>query len=479
MLKRLLVGGAVLGGAAVLARRLASGGDSDDRARHVSQTPEEYRGARHRVLILGAGFGGVSAALELDRRLSAADDASVLVVDRDNSMLFTPLLWTVADGRSNPNDVVVPIRNFQRGRRYHVLQANVEAIDLENRVVRTSAGDRPYDHLVIALGSVTVVPGLPGLREHARLFHTPADALELRNHLIDAIEAAHSLQDPEERAAWLTFVVGGGGDTGVELAATIMTYIRAGLFAEYPWLASESVRVVVVGRADRLVPMSSPRASREVQRALEGEGIEVMTGVSVEGVTDRAVKTSRGDIPSRTIFWAAGVAPPPLVRDLPVEHAKNGALIVDDHLRLKGYPEVYVVGDSAWAFDSATGTGIPPTAQAAEHEGRYVGQAIAAEITGRGAPPFRFAPRGHLALLGTRTGVAEVGGVTFSGLPAWALWHGYYVSHIPAWRNRVRLLTDWLAAEITGRETSQLRLGRDTVWKDEAALARETGSGGG
>src|SRR5262249_7979783 len=149
-------------------------------------------------------------------------------VERDNSLLFTPLLWTVADGRAAPNDVVVPIRKFQRGRHFHVLQAEVREIDLEHRVVLTSAGERPYDTLVIAVGSVTAVPDLPGLHEHAQVFDTPADAVELRNRLIDAVEAAHNALDPQERREWLTFVVSGGGDTGVELAAVISSYLHGG-----------------------------------------------------------------------------------------------------------------------------------------------------------------------------------------------------------------------------------------------------------
>ena len=175
---------------------------------------------------------------------------------------------------------------------------------------------RPYDYLVVALGSVTAVPALPGLRERALRFHTPADAMELRNHLIDALENAHHTVDAQERREWLTFVVGGGGDTGVELAATIRNFLQVGLLAEYPWLADERPRVVVVGRAQRLVPMSSPTTSAAVERILREEGVEVWTDVAIEGATEREVQTSRGAIPARTLFWArhhraAGRARPP------------------------------------------------------------------------------------------------------------------------------------------------------------------------
>jgi NADH dehydrogenase len=426
---------------------------------HVSLRLGDYETAGHRVLILGAGFGGVATALELDCRLRGRDDVSVLVVDRDSALLFTPLLWTVADGRADPSDVVVPVRAFQRRRQFHLLHAEVRRIDLDRRVVETTAGARPYDTLVIALGSLTAIPDLPGLRQRAKVFHSPIDALELRNHLIEAVEAAHQTEDSGERRAWLTFVVGGGGDTGVELAATIHTYLATGLRAAYPWLIEESPRIVLVGRANRLVPMSEPETSEAVRRVLEREGIEVLTGVTIEGVTDRTVRTSSGEIPARALFWAAGITAPPPVWALPVEHAGNGAVVVDDRLRVPGHPEVRVIGDAAWAFDAVTRAPVPPTAQAAEHEGRYVAAGIAADVAGLEVDPFHFRPLGHLALLGHRTGVARVGRFTFTGLPAWLVWHAYYLSHMPTWRNRLRLTADWLISSATGRETAQIPLG--------------------
>jgi NADH dehydrogenase len=379
-------------------------------------------------------------------------------VDRNNDLLFTPLLWTVANGRANPNNVVVPIRDFQKGRRFHVLHAEVEGIDLDRKQVHTSAGSRPYDILVIALGSHTAVPDLTGLREYALPFHTPSDALQLRNHLIDAIEAAHQTDDPVERQEWLTFVVGGAGDTGVELAAIIHDYITTGLFGEYPWLADAPVRVVVVGRAERILPMSEPRTSHLVRQTLEQEGIEVLTGRAITGVTETTVQTSAEVIAARTLFWAAGTTAPEVVRQLPVQHARNGAVIVDDYLRIPGYPEVYVIGDSAWAYDSSTGAAVPPTAQAARQQGGYVGRAIATERAKRSVMPYRYTMLGHLALLGRYTAVARVGPITFTGLAAWIFWHLVYLQRNPSWTKRIRLVTDWLLSGLLGRETGQLRL---------------------
>lgn len=458
MRKYVLRGAIVTAGVVLLARQLRRAGLGRQRSEHASQTEEDYRRASTRILILGAGFGGLACALKLDQQLGRANDVSVLVVDRDNAMLFTPLLWTVASGRANPNNVTVPIRDFQRGRTFHVLHAKVEHIDLERKQVQTSAGIRPYDQLVIALGSNTAVPDLPGLRRYALPFDTSSDALQLRDHLIDAIEAAHQTQDPQERRAWLTFVVGGAGDTGVELAAIIHDYLVTGLFREYPWLADAPIRIVVIGRSKRVLPMGKPDTSHLVQQVLEQEGIEVLTARSITGVTEKTVETSAGELPARTLFWAAGVTAPDIIRQLPVQHANNGSIMVDNYLRIPEYPNVYVIGDSSWAYDSVTRDAVPATAQAARQQGNYVGQAIASEYAKKPAAAYRYMTLGHLALLGHYTGVAQLGPLTFSGLAAWMLWHLTYLMRNPSWTKRLRLVVDWLLSGLLGREIGQLRL---------------------
>ncbi len=433
-----MAGAAVaLGVGVALVRRQLRRSSHLDRLRleHVSETARLYRNAGTRILILGAGFGGLSTALKLDQQLRYASDTSVLVVGRDNDMLFNPLLWTVANGRTNPNDAVVRIRDFQKERRFHVLQAEVEHIDLERKQVQTSVGIRPYDKLVIALGSHTRMPDLPGLRKYALPFHTTADALQLRNHLIDAVETAHHSEDPQQRQAWLTFVVGGAGDTGVELAAIIQDYIISGLFSEY-----------------------KPDTAELVHRVLEREGIEIRTGTAITGVTERTVETSKGIIAARTLFWAAGIQPAEVVRELPVQHAHNGAIMVDDYLRIPGHPEVYVIGDSSWAYDSMTRAPVPATAQAARQQGIYVGRTIAREYAKRPAPPYRYNPLGHLALLGHYVAVAEIGPFTFGGFPAFLLWHLAYLVRNPSWRKRLRLVVDWTLSALLGREIGELRL---------------------
>ncbi len=457
--------GIVLGvgaGAALLGMRSKQIAARVKPEKHLSESEASYRRSNNRILILGAGFGGLQTALKLDQQMDLADGTSVLVVNRDNDMLFAPLLWTAANGRTTPNNVVVPIRNFQKNRRFHILHADVEGIDLDHKEVQTSAGSRPYDRLVIALGSHTAIPDLPGLRENAIPFRAPSDALQLRNHLIDAVESAHQTTDMEERKAWLTFVVGGAGDTGVELAAIIHDYIVSGLFREYPWLQDASIRIIVIGHADRVLPMGSPETSKMVQKVLEQQGIEVLTGTAITAASETSVTTDKEIIPMRTLFWAAGVTPPNVVQQLPVKHARIGAFIVDEHLRIPDNQDVYVIGDSAWAYDSSTNEPVPATAQAAGQQGKYVGATIALDYAGKQAPTYRYSTQGHLALIGHRTGVAEIGRFTFSGFPAFILWHLVYLERIPSWAKRIRLVTDWLISALLGPDTGQMRLSQES-----------------
>jgi NADH:ubiquinone reductase (H+-translocating) len=449
--------------ASAIVWRYARRGSRANSLTHQTESSDDFVRARTKVIVLGAGFGGLTAALALDRHLNQGND--------DASVLFTPLLWTVADGRSSPTDILVPLRDFQHGRRLHVLQTDVKGIDLRRREVLTDSGAKPYDYLVIALGSVISYPPLPGLVEYARPFRRTADALGLRDQLIDAVERAHHSTDPEEQRAWLTFVIAGGGDTGVELAGAIHSYLSSGLLREYPWLAPNApgpnFRVVIVGRAPQLVPMAGLDAALATRRELEKAGVEIMTGTAVEEVLADAVVTSRGVIPTKTVFWAAGISAPPMLRDLPVAHAKGGTLVVDEHLRLPDHPEVFAIGDCAWTFD-VDGAPVPPTAQAAQLEGKYVAKSIAATIEARPLPSgFRFSPKGHLALLGARTGLARVGPYLIAGVPAWLMWHAYYLSRIPSWKRRVSLSIDWILSGIFGRETAQVRLERT------APLARD------
>jgi NADH:ubiquinone reductase (H+-translocating) len=306
---------------------------------------------------------------------------------------------------------------------------------------------------------VTTVPeSIPGAREHALVFRSPADAMQLRNRIIDALEGAHQATNAAERRAWLTFVVIGGGETGTELAPTIYDFAQRTLEKQYPWLVDEPIRVVVLESAERLVPLSSESVSRRVRDSLERRGVTVHTSAGVDRIDDEAVYARPLRVPARTVYWAAGVAPPQLVREINADHAKNGALLVDEHLRVRGHANVYAIGDNAWAVDSQSGQAVPALAQAAEREADYVAGAIVAGLRGTPLEPFHFKKLGQMTLLGNYDAVAEIGPLTFTGPPAWLMWHAYYASRIGSWRTRIYLVTGWVMAALFGRETSEIPL---------------------
>jgi NADH dehydrogenase len=215
-----------------------------------------------------------------------------------------------------------------------------------------------------------------------------------------------------------------------------------------------------------------------VRQELERQGIEVLTGCAITGVTATTVETSRGIIPTHTLFWAAGITAPEVVRLLPGEHAPNGALLVDDHLHIPGYPQVSVIGDAAWAYDSITGAPVAPTAQAAHQEGEYVARTIVLEYAKRPSPPYRYTEIGHLALLGHETAVAKLGPFSLRGRAAWLLWHVAYLQRNPSWNKRLRLVLDWLVSGLLGREVGQLRLTTGLAIGDAGRVCKEACSMG-
>jgi len=404
-----------------------------------SQAKRPYDAADIRILVLGGGFAGHMAARTLAAQLRSVERVAILLVNRDDAMLYTPLLWKVAAGEIPARDAVIPYHDVDQG--FAVLTAEVEKIDLERRQVRTSAGVHPYDVLVVALGSVPAVPDLSDVRRNALTFHTLSDAVGVRARLRKAVEAARDEPDPAERRALLTAAVVGGGDTGVELAATMREYLTSAVRRRLPGAPADLVRVVLLEREARLMPFGPPAVSATLQQILESQGVEIRLNEAVTGVEPGVLMTSRGAVPARTIVWATGVRAPDVVRRLPGRHAVNGAVLVDSYLRLPGYPDVYVIGDAAAIYGRADAL-VPATAQAAEGEGRYAAMVIARALAGYEIRPYRYTTRGHLTLLGRRNGLAEVGPATIAGLPAWLLWHGYYLSRLPAGRRRASLATD-------------------------------------
>ncbi len=401
-----------------------------------------------RIVILGGGFGGVSAAQRLEHLLSRRPAVSIALVSHSNYLLFTPMLAEVAGSGLEAQHISAPVRAALPHTRF--LRGTVEAIDAAARTVtvRESASGAAevlrYDHLILALGAVPNFYGLGGMAEHAFTLKTLDDATRLRNHVIALLEAADVEPDASRRRAMLTFVVAGGGFAGTEMIAELFDLVH-GVLRYYPHVEPEETRFVLVHSGGRILPEISPALADYAQRRLAARGIEFFLNTRVGGAVADAVRLAgAGELATRTLVWTAGNQPHPLLATLPCDRNRSGAVIADETLRVGGLDGVWAVGDCAEIPDlNNAGRPCPPTAQHALREGQVAAENIVAAL--RGAPPraFRFRTIGTLVALGHRTAVAEIRGWKFSGFLAWVMWRTVYLSKLPGLEKKVRVALDW------------------------------------
>ena len=410
-----------------------------------------------RILILGGGFGGLYAAFELERTLGRTSGVQITLVNKENFFLFTPLLHEVAASDLDITHIVNPLRTLLRSIQF--FDGDVESIDLLARRVSVSHGrehhhhDLSYDHLLIALGSVTNFRMLPGA-EHAITMKTLGDAIHLRNRLIELLEAADFDCFPEAREPLLTVVVTGGGFAGVETVAAANDFLRDAL-RFYPNLKEHMLRIVLVHSGEVILPELGAKLGAYAQRKLAERGVEVRTCAKVESFLRNVVLLDDGTkLRTNTLVWTAGTSPNPILETLPCAK-ENGRIIVDDFLSVPGLPGVWALGDCACVPDATTGKRCPPTAQHALREGRCAGQNIAAAVRGTRKHPFRFKQIGALAAIGRRTGVARLFGVNFSGFVAWWMWRTIYLSKLPRFEKKFRVALDWTLDLIFGKDLVQ------------------------
>lgn len=416
-----------------------------------------------RVVILGAGFGGLTTAIELGRlaRSERGSSLDVTLIDRINYHLFTPMLYQVATGLLEPGNVTYPTRALARRFGFRFREGCVEGIDLGSREVLVSGARLPYDFLVIALGSVTNTFGIASVEEHAAGLKTLADAVEIRNRVVTAFERAEVTDDPAERRAWLTFVVVGGGATGIELTASLHTLIQKGLLPDYPGVRPDEVRVLLVEAGPSLLGGMDPWLGEAARRRLEAKGIEVLLGKPAADVSEAGITLKDGThLPARAVVWAAGVRPSGLSAALPVDKGRDGRLIVDTYLRLPSHPEVFALGDCAWfAVPEQDGRPAPPNAQTAVHQAPVVARNIVALVRGAPLERYEYANKGNLVALGQGDGVGLIGSVRLEGFPAWVTWRGFYLSQLMGFKNRLGVLVEWTSAYFLQRSTAHLDVG--------------------
>lgn len=403
-----------------------------------------------RILILGGGFGGVYAALRLEKLLAAkltSGEVEVCLVSQDNFFLFTPMLHEIAASDLETTNIVNPLRKLLR--RTRVLVGEVSRIDLPGQTVFVSRGyqDQPlelgYAHLVLALGSVTNYFNLPGLTELALAMKSLPDAIQLRTHVIQRLERANSESSLSERRSLLTFVVAGGGFAGVETVAALNDFVREAL-RYYPNLREEMLRVALVHPGAVILPELGESLGRYAQAVLARRGVEIRLNTRVMSMTEEQILlTDSLPLPASTLVWTAGTIPHPLLSQLPCAR-ERGRVVVNRFLHLPEWPNVWAAGDCALVPDlKRPGKFHPPTAQHAIREGRVVGDNIAAALAHRTLRPFSFRTIGLLASLGRRTGVARILGFNLSGFFAWWLWRTIYLSKLPGLDKKVRVAFEW------------------------------------
>jgi NADH dehydrogenase len=415
---------------------------------------------RKRIVILGGGFAGVYTAMALEKALGRNSDVDLVLVSRENYLVFQPMLPEVISGSIGITDVVSPIRRLVRRTQLHM--RDVEAIDLERKLVFASPGFRPqphlipYDHLVLALGSVTDFRGMRGLAEHAFPFKNLVDALALRNHTIRAMRESAIEQDPSFRRELLTFVVAGGGFSGVEAVAELNDFIR-GLARSFPTIDPTEIRVVLLHSGDRILPEMAPNLALFAQKILAKRGVEIRFNARLEAATSGAAVLKGGErIATRTIVATVPAFPHPLLEGLPLPKGKGGKLTVRCEMQDEGTTDLWALGDCA-LVPMTNGALAPPTAQHATRQAAVAAHNIVATLRGGARRSFTFTGLGKMSSLGHRSAVAEVFGVKFSGLLAWFMWRTVYLAKMPGWGRRVKLASAWALDLVLPPDIVELR----------------------
>jgi NADH:ubiquinone reductase (H+-translocating) len=401
---------------------------------------------RKQIIILGGGFGGMYAALHLEKQLARNPDVDILLVNRENFFLFTPMLHEVASCELDITHIVNPIRKLLK--RTTFFAGEVESIDVNARTVTVSHGsddhthDFTFDHLVVALGSVTNFFGMKDLEENAITMKSLGDAIHLRNQIIKNLEEADGECSAVHREVMLSFMVAGGGFAGVETMAAINDFVRDAI-KHYPNLNESQIKMTLVHPGDVILPELGPHLGSYTQKILSQRKVDVRTKAKVTSYRNGEAVLSDGQrIPTNLLVWTAGTTPNPLLSKLPCAK-ERGRLVANDFLEVPQWPGIWTLGDCAHLIDPGTGKPYPPTAQHAIRQGKVLAANIAATLNGQTKKAFRFNTIGLLASTGKKTGVAEIFGLKFSGRLAWWMWRTIYLSKLPGLEKKVRVALDW------------------------------------
>jgi NADH dehydrogenase len=389
-------------------------------------------------VIVGAGFGGLRAARALRRA-----PVQVVLLDRNNFHLFQPLLYQVATAGLEPDQIAKPVRAILRGQKnFDFRMVEVSGVDFNDRRLQTSAGPIPYDFLILAHGGETNFFGLDAVEKHALSLKDVPDAVEIRNHVLTCFEQAMLEADPERRRARLTFVVVGGGPTGVEMAGALSELIRLVLVKDYPRLNIKDVRILLLEATDKLLAAMPERLREAAGRTLWRKWIEVRFSASVADFDGERVRLKSGEvIPAHTVIWAAGVKAASLNATLGLAPARQGRIPVEPTLQVSGHPEVYLIGDAAYVEEN--GAPLPMVAPVAIQMAEIAAHNIVRTLRRKPLEAFRYRDQGTLATIGRNAAVAHVFGLQLSGFPAWVMWLVVHIIQLIGFRNKLFVLLNW------------------------------------
>jgi NADH dehydrogenase len=390
------------------------------------------------VVVVGAGFGGLRAARALRRA-----PVQVVLLDRNNYHLFQPLLYQVATAGLEPEQIAKPVRAILRGQKnFDFRMVEVSGVDFAQRRLETSAGPIPYDYVVLAPGGETNFFGLETMERHGLGLKDIPDAVAIRNHVLTCFEQAMLETDAERRRAKLTFIVVGGGPTGVEMAGALSELIRLVLVKDYPRLNIKDVRILLLEATDKLLAAMPERLREAAGRTLWRKYIEVRFSATVADFDGERVRLKSGEvIPAHTVIWAAGVRATALSGRLGLPAGRQGRIPVEPTLQVSGHPEVYIIGDAA--YREANGEPLPMVAPVAIQMGESVARNIVRTLRGKPLEPFRYHDQGTLATIGRNAAVARVFGVNWSGFPAWVMWLVVHIIQLIGFRNKLFVLLNW------------------------------------
>ena len=418
--------------------------------KHVENVHENPSPSLKRILILGGGYGGIGVLKQLQETFQSDPEVSISLVSQDNFFLHTPLLPEMATGMLASRHIATPIRAFCKRARYY--QAKVEQIDLNNnkvtitRALDSQKRELEYDFLVIALGGKTNFFGNKNVEKYALTIKTLGDAIVLRNHVISMLESADQEEDPDVLSKLMTFVVVGGGFSGVETVGEINDFVRESAEKFYRNIDIEKVKIFLVSAGEKILPEIGDLGEYAME-SLTNSGVEIIKNTKlVDAEAEQVVLDNGMKIPCGTLIWAGGVTVDPVISNLETEHSPRGSVVVDKFLKLKNHPNVFALGDCASIMDERTGKPYPPTAQHAVREAKIVSENIISSVRAKNSQKsFVYQSKGSMAKIGKRNGVALLMGNKIHGFAAWFLWRPYYLFTLPTTEKKFRVAIDWFA----------------------------------